>query len=274
MTDHYFENALVKLHYYKFGNGPQIMLCFHGYGMHGKQFKILEGTGLASKYTFYGFDLFFHKETKLKNQSLETVKAGITKKAFADLIVDFCRAEKIDRFSVLGYSMGSHYATVVAEELGDRVDEYIAISPSCLKPGALVEFFSKSRAGNKLLEKLALSDKGLLNMLKFTRRLGFMDDVGYDILSKEIATADLRFNFYACFTYLRFFETDEAKLTDALNSHHIKSIFIFGQRDQMYPPGIGKKLIAGLQNAEAIILDENHEMINQNFVSALSAALL
>ena len=61
MTDHYFENALVKLHYYKFGNGPQIMLCFHGYGMHGKQFKILEGTALASKYTFYGFDLFFHR---------------------------------------------------------------------------------------------------------------------------------------------------------------------------------------------------------------------
>ena len=274
MTDHYFENALVKLHYYKFGNGPQIMLCFHGYGMHGKQFKILEGTELASKYTFFGFDLFFHKETKLKDQSLETVKAGISKKAFAELIIDFCKSEQIERFSVMGYSMGSHYATVVAEELGERINEYIAVSPSCLKPGALVEFFSKSRAGNKLLEKMALSDKWLLNILKLARRLGFVDGVGFDILSKEVTTADLRFNFYACFTYLRFFETDEAKLVASLNGHNIKSIFIFGKRDQMYPPGIGKKLIAGLQNAEVIILDENHEMINQNFVSALSAALL
>ena len=56
MTDHYFENDLVNLHYYKFGNGPKSMLCFHGYGMHGKQFKILETT-LGSKYTFFGFDL-------------------------------------------------------------------------------------------------------------------------------------------------------------------------------------------------------------------------
>ena len=35
MTDHYFENDWVTLHYYKFGNGPKVMLGFHGYGMHG-----------------------------------------------------------------------------------------------------------------------------------------------------------------------------------------------------------------------------------------------
>jgi hypothetical protein len=43
LTDHYFENDLVKLHYYRFGRGDKIMLCFHGFGMHGKQFKLLDG---------------------------------------------------------------------------------------------------------------------------------------------------------------------------------------------------------------------------------------
>src|ERR1700748_1489341 len=109
MTDHYFENELVNLHYYKYGSGPKVMLCFHGYGMHGKQFKLLEGS-LGSTYTFYGFDLFFHKETKLKDQGLEKIKQGITKKALADLIREFCEALGINRFSVIGYSMGTHYA--------------------------------------------------------------------------------------------------------------------------------------------------------------------
>ncbi|RYE16941.1 MAG: alpha/beta hydrolase, partial [Sphingobacteriales bacterium] len=53
MTDHYFENDFVKLHYYKFGDGAQPMLCFHGFGMHGKQFTSLEPS-LGKKYTFYG----------------------------------------------------------------------------------------------------------------------------------------------------------------------------------------------------------------------------
>src|SRR6202012_1075149 len=110
MTNHYFENDFINLHYYKFGSGDKIMLCFHGYGMHGKQFKILETT-LGDQYTFIGFDLFFHKETKLKDQSLETVKKGISKKAFIDLITEFCGSQNINRFDVIGYSMGTHFAS-------------------------------------------------------------------------------------------------------------------------------------------------------------------
>ncbi|HZY37074.1 MAG TPA: alpha/beta hydrolase, partial [Mucilaginibacter sp.] len=136
MTQHYFENEFANLHYYKFGAGPKAMLCFHGYGMHGKQFKLLEGS-LGSKYTFYGFDLFFHKETKLNDQSLATIQKGITKKELVALVDEFNKFEGIDRFSVIGYSMGSHYATVIAEELADRIDEYIIAAPSSLNPGRL-----------------------------------------------------------------------------------------------------------------------------------------
>jgi len=273
LTSHYFENDLVTLHYYKFGNGAQSMLCFHGYGMHGKQFRLLEPS-LGNKYTFYGFDLFFHKETKLKDQSLAAVKNRITKKQFAGLVEEFCAHEHIDRFSVLGYSMGSHYATAVAEELGSRIDEYIVAAPSSLNPGLLIRFFSKSKLGNALLKKLVLSEKALINMLNFTKRLGLIDEVGRNILYKEIDTPELRFNFYACFIYLRLLETNEPQLIKSLTEQNIRSIFIFGKRDRMYPPTIGKAFFAKLKQAEIVILDEDHEMINQNFVSALSGLLL
>ena len=273
MTDHYFENDLVNLHYYKFGNGPKSMLCFHGYGMHGKQFKILETT-LGSKYTFFGFDLFFHKETKLKDQSLPAVKKGISKKALAGLFADFCKHAGIERFSVVGYSMGTHYATIIVEELSQMVDEYIVASPSCLNPGALIAFFSKNRTGNKILEKLALSKTALIGMLKLFRQLRFINDEDYGILYSEIGTTELRFNFYACFTYLRFLETDEPRLLGAINEQNIKSIFIFGKRDKSFPPGIGDGFIKKLKHPEIIILDEGHQMIKRSFAAALTELLL
>lgn len=274
MTDHYFENDLVKLHYYKFGTGPKKMLCFHGYGMHGKQFKLFEPESLALEYTFYGFDLFFHKETKLKDQSIEAVKNGLSKKGLMTLVSEFCDFEKIDRFSVIGYSMGTHFATTIVEEMPERIDAYIVAAPSCLNPGALTKFFSKNKTGNKLLEKLTVSKKALLNMLKLGKRFGFLDQVGYDILSQEFGTEELRFNFYACFTYLRFLETDEPKLMRALEEHHIRAIFIFGKNDTMYPPKIGNTFIAKLKHAEVVILDDNHEMINSNFAAKLSGLLV
>lgn len=249
------------------------MLCFHGYGMHGKQFLKLE-PALGEKYTFIGFDLFFHKETKLHQQSLYNIKQPISKQDFGKLIAEFCEHEQINRFSILGYSMGSHYATVVVEELGARVDEYIIAAPSSIEPGKLVRFFVKNKTGNKLLEKLTQSQKALINMLNVSKWLGLVDDVGRNILYKEIDTPELRFNFYACFTYLKLLETDEDKLIRTLTEQNIRSIFIFGKRDVMYPPKIGNVFFAKLKKAEVIILDQDHEMIGTEFIAALSGLLL
>ena len=273
MTQHYFENDLVNIHYYKFGSGPKAMLCFHGYGMHGKQFKVLEST-LGHAYTFYGFDLFFHKETKLHNQQIKAVKKGITKKELADMILEFCRFESITRFSVIGYSMGTHYATVVTEELGNLVDEYIVAAPSCLHPGVLLKFFSKFKLGNLIIEQLALKSNAIVGFLNLLRKFRLIDQEGYQILLNEIGTPELRFNCYACFVYLRYFETDKNQLKKVLNQQSIKSIFIYGKRDKAYPSRYGIKFINKIKNARLIILDEGHEMIKKSFVNQLTHQLI
>ncbi|MES2651828.1 MAG: alpha/beta hydrolase [Bacteroidota bacterium] len=273
MTDYYFENDFIKLHYYKFGNGPQHMLCFHGFGMHGKQFKVLEEK-LGHKYTFWGFDLPFHKQTALKDQTLATIKKGFTKKQLTDVILAFCAHENIQSFSVIGYSMGTHYATILAEEMPEAINEYIVAAPSSLNPGALIRFFGKNKIGNKILEKLILNEKATLNLLRLFKKLRLIDTEVRDILYNEVATPELRFSMYGCFTALRNLETDENKLIQSLQAYPIKSIFIFGKRDKNYHYSIGEKFFKKYTPTEIIILDENHEMINQNFASRLTDVLL
>jgi pimeloyl-ACP methyl ester carboxylesterase len=272
MTRHYFEYPGISLHYYKYGCGKQAMLCFHGYGMHGKQFRILE-SDLGTKYTFYGFDLFFHKETKLLDQSLSTVRKGITKKELADIIKAFCEHEQIERFSVIGYSMGTHYATSIVEEMPDRIEEYIVAAPSCLNPGKVVRYFAKNWLGNRILSNFIRSEKKLFRLLRLIRIMGFIDSTGHNILHKEIATKTLRFNFYASLTYLRKLETDKSRLEEVLKNWKIKSIFIYGKGDKMYSTGTDRKFISRLRNPKIVVLDETHEMINQNFSNTLSELL-
>ncbi|WP_421943023.1 alpha/beta fold hydrolase [Pedobacter sp.] len=273
ITQHHFDHELAYLNYYKFGSGAKIMLCFHGYGMHGKQFKMLEEK-LGNEYTFYGFDLFFHKGTKLKDINLATIKKGITKVELSKFISDFCENQQIDKFSVIGYSMGTHYAVALTEILYNRIENFIIIAPAALKPGKMVKFFSKNKIGNKALEKLVLSEKALINLLKFCKRFNFVDDIGYNILLKEINTADLRLSLYACFTYLRLLDTDKNKLHQILKEEPIKAFFISGNRDKMYPPAIAELFCKNLPNAHTIVLNENHEMLNQPFVDELTKVLL
>ena len=248
------------------------MLCFHGFGMHGKQFLTLERT-LGDRYTFWGFDLLFHKATKLKDQSLSNIKNGLTKKALAGFISEFCTAHEIERFSVIGYSMGTHYATTIVEELPDKINEYILAAPSSMKPGNIIRFFSRNKVGNKIIERISLSRNGLFNLLNLFRKTRIIDAEAYGILLKEIETHELRFNLYASLTYLRFLITDEAKLIQVLNNHPIRSIFVFGKKDKTYPLEIGQKLVSQVKNAEVINLDEGHEMINQGFAKVLGDLL-
>lgn len=269
MTNHYFENSLVKLHYYQFGNGKKAMLCFHGYGMHGKQFRHLEEL-FSSEYTFYGFDLFFHKETKLIDGSIENVKKGISKKEVAQLFLDFCESKNIKSFSVLAYSMGSFYACTLVEEIPEKIDEFIVAAPASLKPGKIITFLSSNSFGNKMLERLVLSDTRMVNLLDFLKKLKVIDQEAHEILFKEIGTPELRFAFFACATYLRFLKLDAEKFVEQLNRQQIKSIFVFGKRDNTYPAKIGQTIIPKIKLAKQLVIDENHDMINQNFAQQLS----
>lgn len=273
MTEHYYDHSLVRLHYYKFGRGPKKMLCFHGYGMHGRQFSLLE-TFLGDHYTFYGFDLFFHKETRLKDQSLKQVKTGLSKKDLASLFLDFCTSEDIIDFSLIGYSMGSYYTTALTEEIPERIREFIVIAPSCLKPGVPLRFLSRNKIGNKLLEKLALSNNGMLRLLNMLKTLRVVDAKGHEILYREIATSELRFAFYANTTYLRNLITNKEAFIRSLNTYPIRPVFIFGKRDKMYPPGIGGNVIKKIKRAEVMVLDENHELVNKNLADNLTKLLI
>ena len=272
MTNHYFSNDLVVMHYYRFGRGPKNMFCFHGYGMHGRQFKVLEET-MGDQYTFYGFDLFFHKGTVLRDQSVSAVKKGISKRQLAALFKDFCEKAGVDRFSIIAYSMGSHYATSLVEEIPDRIEELFIAAPSSLKPGKIITFLSANRMGNKVFERMALSNNAMTRLLSVLRKIKIIDQNAYDILFREISSPDLRFSFYACASYLRFLKLDAEKFITKLNHHKIRSVFIFGERDRNYPPAIGQTIIPKINLAKQLVINENHDMINRNFANVLSGLL-
>ncbi|MEO6151203.1 MAG: alpha/beta hydrolase, partial [Mucilaginibacter sp.] len=68
--------------------------------------------------------------------------------------------------------------------------------------------------------------------------------------------------------------TDETRLLKSLTENHIRSIFIFGKRDRMYPPKIGRHFLPKLKQAEVVLLDADHEMINEQFISTLASLLI
>jgi len=272
MTSHYYSYSKGVLHYYKIGNGNKIILCFHGFGMHGRQFKDLEET-LGEDFTLISFDLFFHKETRLFDQSIEAIQKGISKKEFSLLIQEFCVFEGISRFSVLGYSMGTHYASVLAEELPNRIDHYILAAPASIRPTHLVRFLSTNWLGNRLLKSLILSKTAVPFLLGSLKRCGILDQKTFSVLMAEVETEALRLDLYANFTYLRFFDTHETRLIESIEKYAIKTYFFFGEYDRNYPVHIGDRFFKKMKPTRIILLPIGHDMINYDFGLSLSYIL-
>ena len=263
MTDHFFYHPLVSLHYYRFGNGPKAMLCFHGYGMHGKQFNVLTEK-FGDEYTFYGLDLFFHKQTKLTDPSVAQVKKGLAQADFCAVMNAFCKHESIDRFSIMSYSLGTHYAAVLAVQEAARIDHLFMLAPSFLKVFPPLRIMAKNLIANFVFRRLFLSRNGVKMMLGLCKTFGVVDDKGHEILTSEMATMDLRFAFYANVTYLRFLEVERSDLVAALNANKVACYFIFGKRDKMYPSAIADQLVAQLHSVKQVTIDEDHDLVNKN----------
>lgn len=261
MTAHFFNHHLVNLHYYRFGTGPKVMFCFHGYGMHGRQFTVLEEK-LGAEYTFYGFDLFFHNQTRLTNQSLDHIKEPLRKNEFAELITAFCASESIDRFSVIAYSMGTHYASVLSELKANKIDHLFMLAPSFLRVFLAFKILANNKLANWLFYKFFMHKSAILFSLKLGKSLGLIDEKSYRILCAEMATPQMRFAFYANVTYLRHLETKPAAFAHVLNQHQTQCHFIFGKRDKIYHSNLADELIVQLKKVSKTVLDEDHDMVN------------
>ena len=266
LIQHYYYHKLAKVSFYKYGNGKKSMLCLHGFGMHGRQFSILEKY-IGNDYTLYGIDLFFHNNTVLHNNNLENIKSGISQKEFAEFISDFCLSQKIDKFSLLSYSLGTIYATVLMHRLAHRIEESILIAPICLKINPLMLFFAKNKIGNKLLEKLSLSDNGLYNLLLLAKKIKILDDTSTEILWKEVATPELRFNMYANFTYLKNFDVDIEEVSKIVNQFRMPTYFIFGKKDHSISPKYADRVKHKFRNAKVKILNADHDLVNDKLTT-------
>lgn len=121
------ETDKALLHYRQYGKGERDLLCFHGYGQDHDVYRELEDL-YGAKYTIYSFDLFYHGQSFWhdKNKPVE-------KEDWSKIMSEFFKQQTIERFSIVGYSMGSRFALTTFDKYAERVDQLILLAPDGIK---------------------------------------------------------------------------------------------------------------------------------------------
>ncbi len=155
------ETPKALLHYRQYGKGTNTLLCFHGYGQDHEVYRELEEL-YGNKYTIYSFDLFYHGQSFWHNK-----KQPIEKADWAYLMEQFFIVQKIGRFSLVGYSMGSRFALATFDAYAERVDQLILLAPDGVKRRFLYWLMTSFPITRHLLRIVVTNPKPYLSLMQF-----------------------------------------------------------------------------------------------------------
>lgn len=252
--------GLGKVHFHEYGTGQKPMLAFHGYGMTGKQFHVLEQS-ILPKYHIYGFDHFFHGESALNGWTDKQIRAGMPRDMVRSYMQQWFSIYGEQRISILGYSIGANLALILVEEYPHLIDEVILMAPDGLAVHKIFHFLRYNLLGKNIFALATKSNWLAPFLLKTAKKLGIIDQSLYQIAYSEIDTKPKRLDVYYTLNLIKLLKPDVAKVTSLINQYQVKCTLIFGKHDHLFPKSAAMPFIDMLDNAEVHELPLGHWLV-------------
>jgi len=257
----YQSNSTDKIPYVKYGSGKALLLAFHGYGMDGHQFNILEDS-LKQEYQIIGFHLPYHSDGPRDHHAwLDHLKMEITQ-----ILEEY----GVDKFSIAGYSIGAKISLHLLESCNDKINKIYLFAPYGLENHWGLSFVSKG-VGNLFFRTIVKSKLPQV-IMRMVKSLKIIDQEHHDIIQKELDSHDKRDSLCKSLRMAGQISITPWKIPDMLNQHQIKSVIIYGQNDVLFPyKKRSKHILNKLELSFVDQINEGHWLITRKLDKALVA---
>lgn len=235
----FFNSGGLHMQYGKWGNGPHVLIAFHGFGRSHLDF-IRFTRPFLSHFTVYGVDIFFHGESNIGQRSPD--KTPLTKASFASFMEDFINQIGAQKVWLMGFSLGGRLALTAAELLPSRIGGLYLFAPDGLVVNRWYALLSHSEIGRKLFRFFMRHNTfflHFLNALSATRILSRRTKV---FVLTQVKTPEMQQRVYNVWSFLRKLEPDYKVLGGALEDFTISVDVFFGHYDNIIPPKNAHKL--------------------------------
>lgn len=249
-----------KILYSQYGKGEELLFAFHGYGMDGCQFRILEQS-LNRRYHIIGFHLPYHNNGPSGHQNWITgVKAEIKK-----ILIQ----HKTENFSLAGYSVGSKVSLSLMEEFQHQLKEIYLFAPYGLENHWGLSFVTQS-LGNaffRLIVNTSIPEK-IMKLVKFLR---IIDEEHHQIIHRELLSKNKRKSLCKTLKMAGELKITTEKLPEILNVNDIKCTIIYGKDDVLFPYNKRNTGILNQLNSSYVDeISEGHWMVTRKLDQALA----
>lgn len=223
------------------------LLMFHGYGQNASIFKDIEG---------YSFDLFFHGKSEWSKG-----EEPLEKSDWKELMTEFLHDNNIERFSVLGFSMGGKFALATLEAFPDRIDKVILLAPDGIKTSFWYSLATYPIAFRKFFKGMISNHQRFLRIATMSKKLGLIDKGVLRFVQTQMDSEEKRKRVYYSWVVFRHLRFDIKKLSALITRHNIDAKIFIGRHDKIIKAKHMKKLTSRVE-----ILDAGHNDLIKEFL--------
>jgi len=253
-----FDN--LRLTYRQWGNGPTVILCFHGIGQDGRAFEPF-GTAMISTCTIYSFDLFYHGQSSCLNGAQYQQNESLKPDHWQAIVAAFLHEKNIDRFSVAGFSMGGVFALTTAQLFTTRTDQLWLLAPDGIVTSPWYAVATGSGLGRGVFRYFLNHLPLLRNLSDSLVRLGWLDRSLVRFAQSTLATPDQRERVYRSWIGFRPLRPYIPTLVQTLNEHPIRVRVFLGAFDRVLPQKAVQPLLRHLNRYELVMLKVGHNRL-------------
>lgn len=250
-TDSYIISGNIKLHYHRVGKGAKPMLVFHGFGM--DSYSIPDLKTCFPGHTLYFFDLFFHGKSYWPNS-----KQALTVEKWNELIGVFLQKEHIDRFEMVGFSIGTKSLLTILNTFAPQIDTILLIAPDGIVQKNWYKLAVGTKVGQWLFRKLVENPVCIWKSLNWIKSYKLLPNKLIVFVRSQLASPANRMKVYHTWMVYRKLRLSQQTIATLIAHNTITTTIIAGNQDTMFPPNSYKKFARLVPNSRLVVLEAEH----------------
>ncbi|HVU54015.1 MAG TPA: alpha/beta hydrolase [Puia sp.] len=248
-----------RIHYYRWGRGPQLLLCFHGYGESAAGFAFLEEF-MGDAFTILAIDLPYHGQTDWKEAPL----TAATLLAIIDEILTGTHTQKKDWW-LMGYSMGGRIALSLLEQAPERIARLILLAPDGLVVNPWYWLATQTNPGRRLFKWTMYHPGWFFFILRTGNKLGLVNPSVYKFVANYVDNRKIREELYTRWTGLRLFKPRLAAIKDSIRRRQLPVQLLYGRFDRIIRVERGEQFRKGIEPwCELTVIPAGHQLLKKD----------